>query len=136
MLLFLDACVVIYWIEAADPFHSRLMTRLKELRKRAPEATFAVSRLSWIECLVKPLRDSDDDLVAEYRAFFRAGQLRVVELTADVVEHAASLRAQSAIKTPDALQAASALSLGSDAIFLTNDKRLSKITGLQVEVIG
>lgn len=136
MFLFLDACIVIYWVEAADPFHSRLMTRLKELRKRAPELSFAVSRLSWIECLVKPLRESDDGIVAEYRAFFGAAQLRVVELTSHVVEHAAWLRSQSAIKTPDALQASSALSLGPDVLFLTNDKRLSKIPGLHVEVIS
>lgn len=51
-ILFLDVCIVIYWIEAADPFHAGLMAG-----HEAPDARFAVSRLNWLECMVKPMRD-------------------------------------------------------------------------------
>jgi len=134
VILFLDACVIIYWIEAPDPFHARLMARLRALRQQAPDAGFAVSRLSWLECRVKPMRDNDQTLIDEYRAFFEAGQLAVVELTALVIERATALRAQHGLKTPDALQAACALELGGDALFLTNDERFRQVPELRVEI--
>jgi predicted nucleic acid-binding protein len=121
--LFLDACIIIYWIEAPDPFHARLMARLRALRRQAPDAGFAVSRLSWMECLVKPMRDNDQALMDEYRVFFDAGQLQVIELSAPVIERATSLRAKHGLRTPDALQAASALEITGDILFLTNDER-------------
>ncbi len=134
VILFLDACIVVYWIEAPDPFHARLMKRFGALRNRYPDASFAVSRLSWMECMVKPMRDSDQALIDVYRAFFDAGQLRVIELTASVVEQATLLRAKHGMKTPDALQAACALELGGDCLFLTNDSGFKKVPGFQVEI--
>ncbi len=134
MRLFLDACIVIYWIEAPEPFHARLMQRLRHLRELAPGSHFAVSRLSWMECLVKPRRERDETLADDYRSFFEARQLHVVELTAAVVERATELRARHGLRTADALQAASALTAGSDVLFLTNDKAFRKVPGLQVEI--
>ena len=134
MILFLDACIVIYWIEAPDPFHACLMARLRALHEQATDATFDVSRLSWLECMVKPLRDKDQDLVDEYRRFFDAGQLQVVELGAPVIERATSLRAMHGLKTPDALQAASALELRGDVLFMTNDQRFKQVPALRVEI--
>ena len=134
MILFLDACIVVYWIEAPDPCHARLMKRLGALRTQYPDASFAVSRLSWMECMVKPLRDDDQALINEYNAFFDAAQLRMVELTASVVQRATLLRARYALKTPDALQAACALELPGESLFLTNDKNFKKVPGLQLEI--
>ena len=134
MILFLDACIVVYWIEAPDPFHARLMKRLGALRTQYPDASFAVSRLSWMECMVKPLRDDDQALINEYNAFFDAAQLRMVELTASVVQRATLLRARYALKMPDALQAACALELPGESLFLTNDKNFKKVPGLQLEI--
>lgn len=134
MTLFLDACIVVYWIEARDPFHARLMGMLRALRRESPEAMFAVSRLSVLECLVQPLRDGDADMIDAYRDFFDAGQLQVVELAAAVVDRATTLRASHGLKTPDALQAASALELPGDVLFLTNDRRFARVPGLRLRL--
>jgi len=120
--LFLDACIVVYWIEAPDPFHARLMAQLGNLRREHPGATFAVSRLSLLECLVAPVREGDAATIEAYREFFESSDLRIVELSAIVIEHATTLRASLNLRTPDALQAASALALEGDTLFLTNDK--------------
>jgi predicted nucleic acid-binding protein len=136
VILFLDACIIIYWIEASDPLRARLNAHLHVLRERAPDATFAVSRLSWLECMVKPLRDNDEALANEYRAFFEAGQLKVVELTPTVIERAASLRARNGLKTPDALQAACALELEGEVLFVTNDESFRKVPDLRVEIMA
>jgi predicted nucleic acid-binding protein len=136
VILFLDACIVIYWIEASDPLRTRLTARLHALREQAPDATFAVSRLSWLECMVKPLRDNDEALANEYRAFFEAGQLKVLELTPPVIERAAMLRAKHGLKTPDAVQAACALELGGEVLFVTSDAGFRRVPDLRVEILA
>ena len=83
---------------------------------------------------MKPLRDHDQALVDEYRAFFDAKQLSVIELTAPVIECATALRAEHGLKTLDALQAASALELAGDVLFLANDRRFEKVPGLRTEI--
>ena len=58
-------------------------------------------------------------------------QARIVELTAAVVDTATTLRASYVLKTPDALQAASALSLGDDVVFVTADLGFARLSGLK-----
>jgi len=137
VILFLDACAVIYLIESEAAFHARVAATLRELRERFPDARLAVSRLSLLGCLVKPIRDGATELIAEYRAFFAAGDLLVIELDAGVVEQALTLHARDGLRTPDALQAASALTLPADGHrFLTNDRRFGRVTALAVVDLG
>jgi hypothetical protein len=56
VILFLDACAMIYLIESEAAFHARVVVTLRDLRQRFPDARLAVSRLSLVECLVKPMR--------------------------------------------------------------------------------
>ena len=131
MILFLDACAVIYLLEAESAFHGAVVERMRGLRERFADARLAVSRLSVLECLVKPTRDRDSTLIQEYRAFFAARDLLLVEITADVVESALQLRARHGLRTPDALQAASAITLPARGHrFLTNDRSFARVEGL------
>jgi predicted nucleic acid-binding protein len=54
-----------------------------------------------------------------------------VELGHSVLRAAAQLRARFQVRTPDALQLASALATGCSA-FVTNDRRLPDLPGLRV----
>ena len=56
MILFLDACTLIYWQEAKEPFYSELKQKLQSLYQQYPDAHVTVSRLSQLECLVKPFK--------------------------------------------------------------------------------
>lgn len=132
MILFLDACAVIYLIESEADFHAAVVATMRELRGRFSQARLAVSRLCVLECLVKPTREGAGDLVAEYRRFFAARDLLMIELDEHVVESALTLRARYGLRTPDALQAASALTLAADGHrFLTNDRRFERVEGLR-----
>ena len=129
-MLFLDACAIIYHVEAVEPFLGRLRKRVAEL----DEEQVAVSRLSRLECLVKPLRDAQTGLLELYAQFFATDALTIVELTPGIVDHATALRAHLGLRTADALQAASALSLASPR-FLTSDKSFKRVPGLDVHLI-
>lgn len=128
--IFLDACIIIYWIELAPPFYNALLSKLKIIAEKHPYHTLTISRLSFLECLVQPLRQKNHDLLCLYQKFFEAPSISIVEVDAAVIDIAINLRAQYSLRTPDAIQVASCLSGGDPHLFLTNDKRLSCIKEL------
>ena len=135
MKLFFDACIVIYQVEAADPFYSRVARAVVSLQKEHTQLEFAVSRLSLLECLVRPLRGGDEATISRYEEFFNAADLEIVELTPRVIDLATRLRATHGLRTPDAIQASCALSLRGRTIFMTGDASFRKIEGLEVLIV-
>ncbi len=50
MTIFLDACSIIYWVEMAEPYYSRLTAYFHDLEQECGVAVvYAVSRLSILE---------------------------------------------------------------------------------------
>jgi len=136
MILFLDANIIIYRVEAVEPFNRQLFATVQELVTLYPDAGFAVSRLSMLECLVKPLRDQNAADIDRYRAFFASTGLQMVEISSLAIETATLLRARHGLRTPDAIQAASALSVKVPVTFLTGDKQFTKVAGLNVRLVA
>ncbi|MEI6214135.1 MAG: PIN domain-containing protein [Desulfuromonadales bacterium] len=135
MTLFLDANIIIYRVEAVEPFNQQVVALLRLLLSKYPHAGFAVSRLSMMECLVKPLRERNSADISQYRAFFVSAGLQIVEVSAQVIEIATMLRARHSLRTPDAIQAASALSISGSVTFLTGDRQFRKMPGLNVHFV-
>ena len=96
----------------------------------------AISRLSWLECRVGPMKANDIATLALFDAFFARPDLAWVELNREVVELAAAIRARHGLRTPDALQAASCLQLGPRHVMLTGDAVFQRVAGLNVKVLG
>lgn len=119
--VFLDSCIVIYLIQAPDPIRDAVRRALYPPDQPPPEP--CISALTRLECRVWPLREGADDLLAEFDRFFASRDLRRARLTTAVYDLATEIRASHAVKTPDALHLAAAIS--SDcAEFWTNDLRL------------
>lgn len=136
MNIFLDACVIIYIIEAKEPFYAKVQNTLADIVKENPEASIAISRLSIIECLVNPLPQQQSLIVEQYRTFFVRQDLHVIELTSEVIEKALWLRVHYNLRTPDALQAASALELAPMGMrFLTGDKIFLRVPEMDVKLL-
>lgn len=133
MIVFLDACALIYRFEGSAAFRDAATRTIAQLVEGCESIELAVSRLSVLECRIKPLRDGNAMLLKRYDDFFAA--VRMVELSADVVNLATLLRVRNKLKTPDALQAACALSLSGDVHFVTADAAFSAVTGLNVHPI-
>ena len=135
MTLFLDANIIIYRVEAVEPFNQQVLATVKELVALYPQAGFAVSRLSMMECLVKPLRDQNNADIERYRGFFGSAGLQIIEISSLVLETATLLRARHGLRTPDAIQAASALSIKGPVTFLTGDKQFGRVPRLNVRLV-
>ncbi len=115
--------------EFRGPTTQRVLEHLDD-----PEAQLLTSRLSRLECRVKPLRDGDTDRLAEYDEFFDAERLDLAELTANVIERATALRAQYGFKTADALHLATAVELSAEAV-LTGEPAWQRCSEVTVEVV-
>jgi len=90
------------------------------------------SGLTLLETLVQPYRVGNAVLAERYEALLtRSRGLHLVEITRAVCRVAAQLRAAHALKTPDALQLATAL-ITKCPIFLTNDRELPAIPGMRI----
>lgn len=136
MIAFYDASALIYLIEAEAPFGNRVRKALAAAASTYPGLGSAVSRLTWLECRVGPMKANDSAALNAFDAFFARPDLVWVELTRDVVELAAAIRARHGLRTPDALQAASCLQLGSNHLFLTGDTAFKRVAGLKVKLLA
>lgn len=132
MILFLDANVLIYLLECKEPFSRQTAERIAGLRRYHPDLALAVSRLSWLECHVHPMRTGNQQALEAFGQFFARPDLRCVELTREVVELATCIRAQCNLRTPDALQAACCLQMGPEHLMLTGDVAFGRVAGLNV----
>ncbi len=133
MRVYLDASAIIYLVEAESPFHAAAVQSVGRFRD-APESRVLTSRLSCLECRVKPIRDGDAILGAKYDSFFQQRRLVVSEVTPTVIERATQVRARDRFKTPDAIHIATAIEENAD-VFLTGDADLKRCGELTVEIL-
>jgi predicted nucleic acid-binding protein len=133
MILYLDANAIIYSVEGRPGLRAAALRWIEEIEASA-EGVMVTSRLSLLECRVKPLRERNHERLARIDGFFVREKLVLAEVTASVVERATEIRATHGFRTPDALHMATAILEGSD-VFLTGDANLAKCPGLRVEVL-
>lgn len=130
----IDTAVFIYFLEEHPvflPIVEPLFEAIDAGRVRAVTST-----LTLLETLVIPYRAGNLALAAQYEALFvRSRHLSLVDIDRPLLRAAAALRARHAIKTPDALQVAAALSAGCRTL-VTNDRKLPTIPGLEVIDLG
>jgi uncharacterized protein len=131
--VYLDASAIIYFVEAESPFHAVVLQSIDRFHSD-PGSTLVTSRLSRLECRVKPLRDDDKELLAKYDTFFKRRRLIIGDIVATVIERATELRARYRFKTPDAIHLATALEEHA-GLFLTGDDDLQRCTEVKVEVL-
>lgn len=92
------------------------------------------SELAVAETLVRPIRDGNEELESAFRAVFSAPEVQLVSGTRHLWEDTARLRAETGLKIPDALHAATALRAGC-ALFVTNDTDFRRVRGLPAVVL-
>ncbi|WP_281262232.1 type II toxin-antitoxin system VapC family toxin [Acuticoccus kandeliae] len=129
---YLDTNVVIAAVEDDSAAGRAIWASLQRGAKmgrnfRDPIERFVTSELTLAECLVKPLRDGDEELASVYAMLLVNNDLVAMEsVHQDALWIAAYLRGQhTALKLPDAIHIATAFCCGC-SFFLTGDTRLHK----------
>ena len=130
--VYLDANGFIYSVERVEPYCTLLEPMWRQAR--AGEFDVASSDITVLETLVKPLREGDEVVEMLLRSMFDAHEVSLIPATRELWEDAARIRADTGLKTPDALHAATALSAGC-ALFVTNDTDFRRVEGLPIVVL-
>ena len=126
----IDTAIFIYFIEEHPLFFPAVETLFQALENDLLQGV--TSGITLLETLIHPLRYRNQQLAWEYEAILtQSRNLYLIELTIPLLRSAAQLRADTSMKTPDALQIAAALSM-TCPVFVTNDRQLPKIEGLQI----
>ncbi|MBC6436300.1 type II toxin-antitoxin system VapC family toxin [Nostoc sp. HG1] len=129
----LDTAPLIYFIEE-NPNYLDVTDAFFEAMFRG-EFSVVTSVLTITEVLVYPLRQGNTALAQQYREIlFNSQGLTAIEVFPDIAENAAQLRADYNLRTPDAIQMATAIR-GGASFFLTNDARLPSLPALSVLVL-
>ena len=92
-----------------------------------PAGEYLISVISEIELLSYPLLETS----AQSKIQDFLSEVTIVELTREVKNLAISLRREHQVKLPDAIVAATALSVG--AVLVTNDVKLLHVPGLSCQ---
>jgi predicted nucleic acid-binding protein len=131
--VYVDANCVIYSVEKVPPYHTLLEPLWHTVAKG--ELIALSSELTVCETLVRPIRDRNRELETAFRRFLiGTREFRLVPISLATLEHAARIRAETGLKTPDAIHAATALEVGA-ALLLTSDSALRRVPGLAVSFL-
>lgn len=130
----LDTAPLIYFIEK-HPTYLPLLLPFFESVERG-EMQVVTSTLTPTEVLVHPYRDGNPDLAERYlQILLHARHLRMIALSPAIAAEAARVRADFQMKTPDAIQLATAKEGGATS-FVTNDGELASMPGLRLICLG
>lgn len=116
----IDTAPFIYYFEDHADFAPLLHPFFQDLEAGRIRAITSV--ISLLEVLVHPLRQGDEKLASQYQdALLSHAYLTTASVNYAIAQAAAELRAEHNLKTPDAIQLATAINSNATA-FLTNDR--------------
>jgi len=129
----LDTSVFIYHLEASAKYVPLTDCIFSWLDAKTSYAVTSV--ITMTELLVKPYRESDEENAAKYYALLSTyPNLEWISPTLEIADLAAEIRALHRLRTPDALQAATAVHTNATA-FLTNDPVFRRIKGFEALIL-
>ncbi len=129
----LDTAPLIYFIEQNEAYLELVRAFFRTMSQG--EFQVVTSTLTLTEVLVHPLRSGNIELAKQYRnVVLDQENLITMPVSIEIAEVAAQLRATQNLRTPDAIQLATAMQ-GGATFFLTNDARLAAISDLEVLVL-
>jgi predicted nucleic acid-binding protein len=129
----IDTSPIIYFVEATP----RYLPACREVFRAiaAGAVTGYTSVLTLTEVLVHPLRTADAALETNYSNLLLSAPNVVCNgIDVSIARKAAELRAAYGLRTPDAIQVATALHTRCEA-FITNDTGLRRVTDLRVLIL-
>jgi predicted nucleic acid-binding protein len=131
--LFLDTAPVIYYVEQNPHYVSSTQPIFERIDNGSLIAV--VSPVTLAECLVVPFRTGSVKLQQDFMDLLLRGQNTVfASIDGVCAERAAEMRARYNLTLLDALQVATAVSAGCEAL-LTNDGTLRRVTEVRILVL-
>jgi predicted nucleic acid-binding protein len=132
--LAIDTAPIIYFVERHPEFGPAMRSVFGLIDSGQVQG--ATSTITLTELLVMPFQKGDQALALAYKdILLRSAHFEVLDVDPDIAEEAARLRSQYRLRTPDALQVATATRRGCSAL-LTNDSRLQRVTEIRTVLVS
>jgi predicted nucleic acid-binding protein len=129
----LDTSIFIYHLEANERYLA-LTDHIFSWIER-PGSMAVTSTITMTELLVQPYRCADDQRVDAFYALLTTyPNLDWISPTLEIADRAARFRALYHLRTPDALQAATAVQVGATA-FITNDLAFERVATVNTVIV-
>lgn len=128
-----DTNLFIYLMEKHERYFDAVRSIFTMVEKGQLYATTSV--LVVAEILTKPIKDGNKNLIQKYKAAISTfPNLRVRDFDYNISVTTAKIRARYGLKTPDAIFVATAIEEKVE-VFITNDRRLKNIEGVDVIIL-
>lgn len=129
----LDTSAFVFQVEENSKYVELVNSIFVWLEGRKSRAV--TSTITMLELLVKPYQLSDIDQVNKFYALLSTyPHLEWIAPTLEIADLAARLRAEYKLRTPDALQVATALACQATG-FISNDTLLQRVTELEMIIL-
>ncbi len=131
--VYIDTPLLIYTLENHPDFYPLLKPLWAKFEN--DRVSISTSELIITEALVSPLRSGNVVLIANYEQLIFHSGINLIPIDRSILVAATRLRVKYKLKTPDAIHAATALSIGCNR-FITNDKGFRNIAGLPTVILS
>ncbi len=129
----IDTSAFIYLVERHPRYHDPC--ELVFRRVQSGQVAACTSTLTLLEVLVAPHQKGDEELVMKYYALLTTyPHLKLLPLTSEIADRAAQIRAAHRLKTPDAIQAATAVHFAATG-FICNDAAFRRVRELDCLIL-
>ena len=128
-----DTSILIYQVEGYTPYVALTDSIFAWLE--TPGANAVTSTITMTELLVLPYRNGDEWRVRQFYGLMSSyPNLSWIAPDLEIADLAARLRTQYRLRTPDEVEAETALHTGASA-FITNDAAFERVQGFEVLVL-
>ena len=129
----LDTSVFIFQVDE-NPRYIHLTHRVFEWLQSSRNAG-VTSTITMLEVLVQPYREAEDERIDNFYALLSTyPHLTWIETNLEIADRAAQLRTRFNLRTPDAIQAATAIA-GNATGFISNDPAFRRIPDFEVIIL-
>ena len=131
--IYWDSMIFMYWLEDHPGHAARIEEILEQIQRR--NDTICTSIFSLGEILTGLYKSGAETAAIRTRETLRPPFVELIPFTADTAENFSRIRAAHRVSPADAIHLASAAQSGVN-LFLTNDRRLSKLAVPGIDFIA
>jgi predicted nucleic acid-binding protein len=129
-IVFVDTAPFIYFFENHPDYLPIMQDFFEQVYD--VQAQVVTSMVTYIELTSQPVRLGDRRLARKYRDYLCYSEnITLLPLDLTIADEVVALRAEYALKTPDAVQLGTALAVAADYV-LTNDRQWSQVEELRI----
>ncbi|MCL4377681.1 MAG: PIN domain-containing protein [Actinobacteria bacterium] len=129
----IDSSFFIYHLENIKPYNELTSITIKKIS--SGELFCNISTLVISELFVRPFKEKNFKNINLFEEFIRTfPNSKICDFDFDIAKLSAKIRAQSNLRTPDAVLIATAIARGSD-VFITNDLNIKKFSDNKLQIL-